>query len=247
MVDQDQIKEMPKGLNSEAQAKWVQQHIKNPHQLEKINTSYWRKKISAGIMKNKNALIKAWGWVSFALQCATINKLMEDQKTAMSHEATEILWRLNANIIMFIGFATSIATQVLAISAEGASLLGTIMRTTLRTASSSTTFICSLALMGFDIKNAISAFKKGQRSLGILYILQTPVILVTAITIAMGILPLITLLTIASLGIGITIELWKDNKIQEWLARCQWGFNKQERYQNEEFDMIYFKIATAGN
>ena len=52
------------------------------------------------------------------------------------------------------------------------------------------------------------------------------------------------ILIAAWITVSVLIETFKDNKAQDWLKRCYWGKGPDQKYNNLEFEMNEFKLAT---
>lgn len=55
---------------------------------------------------------------------------------------------------------------------------------------------------------------------------------------------LVGIVSIALLfGVGVFIETFKDNKVQDWVERCLWGKLESQRYRNLDIEMGQLNMA----
>ena len=57
--------------------------------------------------------------------------------------------------------------------------------------------------------------------------------------------PLALVLIALLIGIAVLIELFKDNKVQEWLKRCWWGNGPDAKYPDLESELAEIEKALA--
>lgn len=54
---------------------------------------------------------------------------------------------------------------------------------------------------------------------------------------------MIALLFVVVVVIGILIEYFKDNPVQDWLERCYWGVLTTQRYSDQFAEQAAYKQA----
>ncbi|UJB30812.1 hypothetical protein [Chromobacterium sp. Beijing] len=248
LVDTEQASSLPKGLKTPEQAKWLANSIKTPEELEKINFSNWRSRVgNPAVAIAKGSVPYISGLVTGLLQYNAMQKLIEDEGKAMSHEAKEAYGRLRAGVIALAATSTDLIAQGLAKIApqfarfaRGLNLTSLALTWIGRAAG----VLGALIMAAWDIEQMKKANANGNVGLAFLYGGSALIGLTLTVALLLGFNFIGLLLVIAFIGIAILIEYFKNNKVQDWLERCLWGKGKSAHYQNETEELQQLKLAT---
>lgn len=109
-----------------------------------------------------------------------------------------------------------------------------------------------LVLAGLDVVKAYEAFEEHKPGLTIAYGLSAfagagiSVALLGTALLGAAAIPIIGILVLLLIGITVLIEYLKDNKIQDWLERTQWGVLKSRHYSSFQLEQQELKLALQG-
>ncbi|MGH8074162.1 MAG: hypothetical protein ACREO4_08830 [Lysobacter sp.] len=192
------------------------------------------------------------GIVTGILQVVALGKLAEDLDKSMAHEANENAWRYSTSIAALAGtlaettgkWSESAATA----GSRYAIRLERMLGRWLRIGGKALGIGAGVVIAVWDFWRGGQEVQEGNVLVGGLYIASG----------ALGIGAMIAFGFLSATGVGIVlvalviviavlIEVFKDNKIQDWLERCYFGeFEQADRFQNPELEMSELKIAVAG-
>ena len=173
----------------------------------------------------------------------------EDDEKAMSHEADEASWRLRAGVVAFGGTIAEMAGVGLEKMGKISFRFGRqfgFLGETLGKVGRFAGIAGAVLMAGFDGWNFYKNLRDGNTGIAFLYLSSAVVggLIVGALLLSWtGIGILLVAILIA---ISILIEIFKNNKVQDWLERCVWGKNSKDRYQTLDQERQQFKLAIAG-
>ncbi|MBP4049142.1 hypothetical protein J9978_06465 [Chromobacterium violaceum] len=242
LLDPKQVRGMPNGLTPSQQAKWLASSIHTPVQLDNIVMGEWRVALSnaKGSIPYVSGLMAAiWQWIA-------LDKLGEDAKTAMSHEAEEASWRLDAGKAAVWGTVLDVAGKGLQKYAtiapkfsKGLGFFGIAGSFLGRLGG----LLAGAIMAYFDYQNAKKAFHRKDWGMTVLYGASSFVGALVAAMAFGGWVPFWGWLAIIALiGITLLIELYKDNKIKNWLENGYWGVRM---YKTPEEEQKQLELALA--
>lgn len=197
------------------------------------------------------------GIVTSLFQLMAWRKMAEDLDTSMAHERTENTWRYVASVTAMSGTITETVGKW-SESATGAGNRAAIMverylGKAIRIGGKALGIGAGAVMAVWDGMRGGQEIKEGNVRVGVLYIASAGLSIV-----AMGALSGwfgATMLGVSATGVGIVlvvlviviavlIEVFKDNKIQDWLERCYFGkFEDSDRYKTADFEMKELEVA----
>jgi hypothetical protein len=186
---------------------------------------------------------------------ASLSKAMADEDTAMQHETQEVRWKLRAAWMGLAGTITE-TTMVAVGKMPALTLRATQGMTAARWALMSAK---GLAVAGrvagaagvivafLDGLHAKEEFQQGNWGLFSLYAASATIGLVLAVGLLFGFVTggVAIILLIIVVALAVLIELFKDNKIQDWLERTLWGVSG-DKYDSMETEQKQLEAAVAG-
>lgn len=250
MVDPQAVAGMPQGTAAQ-RAQWLAAAIRTPEQFENFKLSNWRARLSnpgAGGALLKGSIPFVAGLVGASLQYNAMQKLGEDDTKAMKHEAQEATWRLRAGVVAFAGTLTEMAGMgveklaiVLPRLGRGLSIAGRALQIIGKGAG----LAGALVMAWLDWQKGDEAAAEGQHGLKWVYRASAAVGVLAAAAILFGWTGIGLLLFGILIAVTLVIELFKDNKLQDWLERCVWGKGPAPRYASGEEEIAELKRALA--
>lgn len=247
MVDPDQAAAMPKNLTPQGRAQWLASSIRTPEQVEALNLSSWRAKVSnpaVGVVRGSVPFV--FGAVAALLQYAAYQKLTEDDGKAMGHEKNEAAWRLRAGVGALAGTITELVGTGLGKVAVVVPRFGQGLRLTgsvFGVAGKAVGIGGALIMAVWDFKQFSSNRKEGNDAVAWAYLGSAVLGGLAAVALLIGWTGIGLILVGLLMAVAVLIEYIKDNKVQDWLERCVWG--KLQHYPDEETEMRELKLATA--
>ena len=227
ILDKNVIKGVPAQASGQAWANEIAKAIRAPEQLDKIDQMAWKRMIGGEVRV---------GILAGLLQVWNMTKTAADYSNAMSHEKPDAGRRFYAGCAAIAGTFTEqagIALERLAPrmlkNAQG--LWATRIPTALKVVGKGLGFVGAVVVGVADFLRGIEERRKGNSALAGLYFWSG------ALGIGLGVLLLAmnflgpigwiiaACVCIAFIVVTVLIEKEKDNKIQEWLARCHFGLN----------------------
>ncbi len=254
MVDEAEFKTMPKNLDAASRARWLARSLTKVEDIQAMEFGHWQAKLgqpSTSWIKGSQTYI--FGLVAALFQYHAMNKLGEDEAKAMSHETVETKYRLNAGIVAFWGTLADLTGQgmekivsVVPKLGRGLATAGRILSFVGRGAG-----IVGAGIMAWwDASAGVKSLREGQTGMAVLYFGSAALCLSAGFLLLMtGMFawagPLALVLIALLVGIAVLIELFKDNKVQEWLKRCWWGNGPDAKYPDLETELAQIKLALA--
>ncbi|MGQ4660614.1 T6SS effector BTH_I2691 family protein [Lysobacter sp. F6437] len=198
------------------------------------------------------------GVVTGILQAVALGKLAEDMDKSMAHEANENTWRYRTSIAALAGTLAETtgkwSESAAAVGSRLAVRLERYVGLALRVGGKALGIGAGVVMAVWDGIRGWQEIQEGN-AVGWLYI-GSAVAGVGAMLAFSTLGPL--LFGAAATGVGIVlvvlvvviavlIEVFKDNKVQDWLERCYFGeFEEVDRYRSPALEMNELKIALAG-
>ena len=199
------------------------------------------------------------GVITGCLQIAALTKLADDVDKSMAHEANENQWRFHTGLAGLAGTLAETTGKWSESAATGGSRYAIRIEQTigrwLRIGGKALGIGAGVVMAIWDGYRGWQEIQEGN-GIGWLYIGSAAASFVAAIMftgwaasligvgLATGIGIVLVVLVIA---IAVLIEVFKDNKVQDWLERCYFGsFEKAERYDEPELELKELKIALEG-
>lgn len=237
----EQIPFIDQTMSVDDQTKAVLKHLRKAEDLEKLNLGRFRKVFDNDI---------CFGILGALMQYAALTKLMEDEVKADKANKIEARVRLAAGALSLTATTADVITKVYknGMSLRLGSGYTSLGVERMLKVTKILGVVGALIVACADLWQAYSAAKEGQYFMMTLYILGAAAGAGLAVALAIGVaVPLIGWLFVAVVSIGLMIEYFKDNKLEDWLERCPWGILPKERYPNEQVEQAAFQAALKGN
>lgn len=195
------------------------------------------------------------GFVIGLVQSYNIVKLVSDYQNQMKHEGHEPLARLATAgfaVLGSFGEASGLALQRMQEAGRLRNAPGRFVSAVpkmLETAGKRLGLITGLVVAGLDLIKAGEEYKKGDRGLFVGYttvgVLGGGLAIAFFYSSALGPVGwlIVGVAVIALLVVTLWIEKNKDNKVQEWLARCHFGAKPEYKTEAEHAEQL--KLAFA--
>jgi hypothetical protein len=242
------VSEMPPGLSPTERARRIVSAIQTPEALEAAT--------SRGVLNTVLNMEVRLGVLTAILQGISLSKAMADEDTAMAHETEEVRWKMRAAWMGLVGTITETtmvavgkmppltlrATQ--GISAARAVLSGaSVLKWVGKGAGAAAGIIVAV----YDGVHAKEEASQGNWGLAGLYAVSAVTGGVLAVGLLLGFVTggVAIVLLIVLVALAVLIELFKDNKIQDWLERTLWGIDG-DKYESMEVEMKQLESAVAG-
>lgn len=242
------VSDMPTGLSPSERARRVVGAIQTPEALEAAT--------SKGVLTTVLNMEVRLGVLTAILQGISLSKAMADEDTAMAHETEEVKWKLRAAWMGLVGTMTE--TTMIAVgkmppltlrAAQGmtAARFALSGANVLRWAGRFAGAAAGIIVAFFDYNHAREEASQGNMGLAILYGASALTGTALAIGLMFGFITggVAIVLLIVLVALAIFIELFKDNKIQDWLERTLWGI-EGDKYGSMEVEIKQLELAVAG-
>lgn len=247
MADAEQLGRVPAGLKGQASADWLASNIRTIEQVEGLNLDRWRTVINGSVRV---------GIIAGTIQFVSLGKLQDDAQNAMSNDANDAKHRAYAGIAALGGTTADVIGNVLVGRAKLGLRFGqgAAMRSGafLTLAGKGAGLGVGLVFAGLHVVKAYEAFEEHKPGLTIAYGLSAfagagiSVALLGTALLGAAAIPIIGILVLLLIGITVLIEYLKDNKIQDWLERTQWGVLKSQHYSSFQLEQQELKLALQG-
>jgi len=246
MLDPQHAQNMPSGLTPKQRAEWVAKSIRTPEQVSELELSRWRGKIEMAGTKISSPF--TFGAAIGLLQFAAMTKLWEDVDKSMAHEKPENLARLRAGMTALAGtmgevMGMAAAKLPMGWLSKGQAISLRLVGRFLERAGKALGLGAALVVAGFDWVRSNKELAEGNVGIAWAYRASAGLGVAAAIAFIAGWAGIGILLAVLFIAITVAIELYKDNKLQDWLERCLWGKLAAERYSDVETEMKELKIA----
>jgi hypothetical protein len=248
VLDQDAVKDAAaKNLKGDALAKQLAQAIHSPDHLPALQAGAFK-----GVVAGK--AFDALGNVAVGIvQAINFTKLWKDYTEAMSHDKTEARNRLGAGVLAITGsFGEAAGLGLLKMQeaklANAPGLKAARFPAALRFGGRVLGLGAGIFVATLDAMKAVDEKYKGDYGLAIAYATSATLGAGLAITFffASWLGPIgwfiVGIALLALLLVTLFIEKNKDNKLQEWLARCHFG-SDADKYSDAETEQAQLKLA----
>lgn len=242
------VSDMPAGLSPSERARRIVGAIQTPEALEAAT--------SKGVLNTVLNMEVRLGVLTAILQGISLSKAMADEDTAMAHESEEVRWKLRAAWMGLAGTITE--TTMIAVgkmpalslrAAQGmtAARLALYGANVLKWAGKLAGAAAGIIVAVTDYMHAKEEVSQGNWGLAVLYGASALTGGLLAIGLLLGFITggVAIALLVVLVALAIVIELFKDNKIQDWLERTLWGIEGDE-YRSMENEMKQLEVALAG-
>jgi hypothetical protein len=244
---------LPPGATRAQRADALAQALRTPEDMEKAFNAF---------DKIGKAQIRL-GVVAGILQIAAFTKAAADEGKAMQHEKTESLYKywaaLGAAVGSFtevLGIAAGRATGLVLAGARGVQGAALALKgaAALKFLGRGLGAVAGVIVAFWDASHAWEEYQQGNAGMMTLYVLSAGVGLAVAFG-ALGWSLLLTawlpVLFVVLVVVVVLIEVFKDNKLEDWLERTLWGTWRDEYKRNTPFESIevemeQFKLALEG-
>ncbi len=233
-------------LEGNALAQEVARAVKRPEDLRKLDMQAWKATVSGGGVQLTG------GMLAGLLQAFNLTKLSSDYANAMRNDAVDAKRRLIAGSMAFAGTVGETgATAVLRLGGE--SLAQTRVGRILEAIKFGARRLGLGAGLFVGVLDLFKGFEEGQRkNTGLAVAYFTTGLLGAGVSVALYFAAhlgpvgwvVVALALLALIVITVLIEKNKENKVQEWLARCFFGAGA-EKYPDLKTEQEELKLAFA--
>ncbi len=198
------------------------------------------------------------GVLAGIFQVVALTKLADDVDSSMAHELNENRRRYATGMAALVGTLTETAGKWSESASAAGSRLAARLEVSfgrwLRVGGKALGMGAGVVMAIWDVMRSVDEFQEGNNTVGWLYV-GSAVGSVGAVVAFSTLGPMI--FGAAATGVGIAfvvvvilialaIEIFKDNKIEDWLERCHYGRLVGEKYQDPEIEMKELELALAG-
>lgn len=229
LIDVDQARGVPMNLKSSDRADRLAQALRTPIQVETNQIARWKSTITTDVRL---------GTVGGLLQVWCLTSLWKDVVTAMPHQHVESLSRFSAGVLGAVATTAEVTGRYLENRFANSTRyirLPQVGRTLIKLGGRAT-IVAGVAMSVFDV---VRGFREGQEgNVGMAWAYAGSAFLGIGVMVALAfggpIGVLVGLIFLALLfAVTILIEMFKDNKFQDWLERCHlWGGLESQRYSS---------------
>jgi hypothetical protein len=243
-IDSPSIGAGPAGLSSAANAKRLAGALRTPVQVDAIVFDEWKTALAKPSAIAKGSIPFVGALLAAIWQFHALNKMTEDKNKAMSHEAKEANWRLQAGTLAIWGTLVDAAGQGLEKMLTLVPNVGRGLAATVKLISGAgrlAGLVGAFIMAGWDLVKAVESAKKGQMGMMTLYGMSSFLGFYIGYLAFVGSIPFAGWIAILALiGIAILIEIFKDNKVQAWLENGYWG---KKSYHSAEEELKELQAA----
>ncbi|HDS1131329.1 TPA: hypothetical protein QDZ99_002966 [Stenotrophomonas maltophilia] len=230
--------------------KFAEEVIINDDELSKKTRLRWKELAPSNIRIS---------FLAGIMQVVALGKLADDVDKSMIHEAKENKWRYSAGVSALIGTTSDVIggwlESSVAVGTKLSRYIPKMMTKVMSFAGKAFGFAAGAVMAFWDLKHGLRELHEGNAGVGVLYLISAALgvgaivafsswayAIWGAAATGVGIFLVVVLIIIACL-----IELWKDDKLQDWLERCYFGkFEDGERYGSFEQQSEQLQIALKG-
>lgn len=250
MIDPAEVKGMPKNLKPQAQAQWLARTIKTPEQIDALNLGNLRTRLANWSATNRGAVPLAFGMLGVLANACAFADLLEEDSKALAHTQNESLSRIVSQGAQLVGaFAGSMETamsRMSVLSFKAAAGVASGVRYVLRITGRVLGVGGSLFMGLIDIWRGVGELQEKNASGAFAYFVSGGLGIAATVFLLIGWTGWGLIVVAALIAWTFIMTLLVDNKLQDWLERCDFGiFEKGKRYQDLETEMQEFKQATA--
>jgi hypothetical protein len=241
----DKIPGIDPSLSDAEKMKLLTASIRTAASVEQLNLGRFKTVINSNVRL---------GILGAIFQYAALVKLLEDEAKADRENKVEVSFRLGAGALTLASTTADILTNGFkgaTLLKYGSSHVSSGIEMTLKV-TKVLGVVASLIVACADLYQAFNAFQEGQRGMAALYVgaavagATLSLFLAFPAYFALATIPVIGWLFAAVIVIGILIEIFKDNALQDWLERTCWGILPDKRYRDEAEEQAAYKAALKG-
>ncbi len=241
LVDPDEVRHL-KGLSPGKQTEYLVSLARTEQQAQAIQ------RINIG----KNAAV--FGTLSAMVQFANMSSLAKSLEGAMIQENSDLIWRYRAGNVALAGTCIETIGKIM----DGVAARGGRYASRFARAAEVSIWIgeracaaAGLVMAGLDAARSWEEFTKNNYGLGAAYLISAGATFGAALFFYFAAKvawfgPAGFICAMVAIAVGLFIEIYKNNKIQDWLDRCCWGKLTAERYGNLVLEMRQLDLATGG-
>lgn len=232
-------------LSDAEKIKVITAQIRTLAQFEDLNMGRFKTVVNTNVRM---------GVLGALAQYAALRKLMEDEAKASKDDKTEAYVRLGAGILSLSATTADILTggfKGVTLLRYGSGYVNSGIEGVLK-ATRALGVAAALVVAGADAYQAIQSYRENDLKMAALYGGAAiaggtlGVFLAYSPYIPFATLPVIGLLFAVVITLGLLIEIFKDNELQNWLERCCWGELPAQRYKNEATEQAAYRAALKG-
>lgn len=250
VIDPAEVKNMPKGLSATAQAQWLARTIRTPEQIDALNLGNHQMRVANWTAANRGAVPLAFGMLGVLANAVAFSSILEDDSKALSNTKNESLQRIYAQGAQFVGaLASSMETAISRMSAPAFRAAAGVVAVVRRILNITGRFLGSVGsvFMGLiDIWRANNERLEGNTSGMYAYGISGVLGIAATIFLLVGWTGWGLIVVAAMVAWALIMPNFVDNKIQDWLERCDFGtFEQSQRYPDHDTEMREYKQALA--
>ncbi|WP_308616878.1 T6SS effector BTH_I2691 family protein [Massilia arenae] len=242
-ADSASIENLPGGMSRVAQEAQLKSSLRSVEQLESLRLERWRSIINQKVR---------WGVVTAILQTVCLTKLYEDEETSLSNERLDARLRRMAAIGGLVGTTSEVISNALESRARQGLCFGqkfaSLTARALMFIGKGAGLAAGLIFAVLDVvKIGQVISENGSGLLAVAYAISAGLGLSMTVAVLFGAaFPITLALAVLLVAIGILIEFFKDDSLQDWLERCPWGVLPDQRYSNIKIEQEQFTQAFKG-
>ncbi|KAA3655469.1 MAG: hypothetical protein DWQ11_00775 [Proteobacteria bacterium] len=242
--------DLPPGASATERAQAMAARIRTPEDVEALRFAQWQQRVRNPLASSaKAALPYAAALIMSVLQFNTMIKLLEDRDKAMAHQKVEADIRMVAGVMAFGGgLAETVGLGLKAVEGRmihASRALG-FFRALATTGGKVLGIGGALVMAYWDGKSAFLATQERQYGLAWLYGASAASGVLAAAALLVGWTGWGLFFVGILIAVSVFIELFKDNKVQDWMERCIWGKGPGARYSSVEMSMRELDVALQG-
>ena len=240
-LDLDAIKNIPGTAAEQQTIDELAKSLRTLEDVERLDLMRWRQVISRDL---------GFGVVTAILQAICLTKLFEDEDKALENEKFDATARRSVGASALVAtIAEAIGKSLSARAAQGLRYAPGLVAGAgafLRVGGRVGGLLVGFGMVLLDLRKYSEAQKENQQGLAWLYMGSAIVGASLSYFIFIGAaIPLIGILVAIIVGISLLIEYIKDNPVQDWLERTQWGILPAQRYADFETEQAQLQKALS--
>ncbi|MFL9885167.1 hypothetical protein PQR66_19145 [Paraburkholderia agricolaris] len=250
MIDPDEVRNMPKNLSVDDQAKWLAKSIRTPEQVDELNLANYREAVLRGSERIKVNIPFTFAVLALLANGWAMHSIMQGEEEALTVHKNEMLRRVyTQGLAIFGAVADAVEGGLTRLSVAGVRLGQATMQAGAKIFGVVGRIVgvaAGILMAAWDGWRAYEEHKAGHNGAAAAYGVSG--LLGAAATM---------LLFIGWTGWGLLVVglmvIWAfvmtllvNNKIQDWLELTYWGKTKQGKYQTMEIEMQQLDVATKG-
>ena len=244
LADPAAVKGMPQGLSPQQRATWLANSLRTVEQYEAAELGRWKSVVTTKVRL---------GVAAGLLQVFAFTKVSSDKDGAMGHEQADATARYLSSIAAMGGaFADTVGTIMVNRASQGAGSLrlspnaARVLGERMVRWGGRANVGAAVLIAVMDVRMAVRERSEGNTGMAALYLGSAAFGVGAVIAFAFAATGVGIVLVLLFVLVTVLIELFKDNKVQDWLERTLWGRLASERYQTMDAEQRELKLALAG-